>query len=569
MRSNDSIRIFRGIKLITDQIVRTHGPQTVERSSRLMYHIQEVLKTMHSFGVQAPISNIVSPDSSIKDCSMSESVSRTEVKNESFEEHSNTNEIGKIEKLKSPSSLGFERLRVSESDVSNFSNEVSRNVKMKERTVPATRIERVLGFSSLAIKMGSNFIAENISGYINGNNPGTGSKLSDSNAENLAEALCRLRGAALKLGQMLSIQDTDGMLPEPLAKALERVRQSADYMPESQLRSQLELHLGKDWIENFEDFDFVPVAAASIGQVHKCKLKNGDSVAVKVQYPGVATSILSDLQNLKLLVSATGMLPPGLFIDEIMRVAGVELAEECDYLAEARSQSRFRELISADPILSQHVYVPKVISSLSTGQIITTEFVPGNPIDKAVKLPQDVRNAIARTVLSLTIKELFQWRFMQTDPNFSNFLFDYSAMRINLIDFGASREYSKSFVDGYMQLVWAAANKDDKTIFEVSKKLGFLTGDETEEMQIAHVSAGMVVGEPFLTDDEFDFASSQLTNRISQYGSTFMKYRLTPPPSEVYSLHRKLAGAFLLCIKLKARITCRDILADAYSKYEF
>ena len=86
---------------------------------------------------------------------------------------------------------------------------------------------------------------------------------------------------------------------------------------------------------------------------------------------------------------------------------------------------------------------------------------------------------------------------------------------------------------------------------------------------LAHVEAGLIVGEPFLRDEAFDFGNSRLTARIGEFGGTFMKYRLTPPPSEAYSLHRKLAGAFLLCIKLKANIKCRDILADAYNSYQF
>lgn len=88
-------------------------------------------------------------------------------------------------------------------------------------------------------------------------------------------------------------------------------------------------------------------------------------------------------------------------------------------------------------------------------------------------------------------------------------------------------------------------------------------------MLAAHINAGMVVGEPFLTHEPFDFAASKLTTRIGKHGETFMKHRLTPPPTEVYSLHRKLAGAFLLCIRLKAVIPCRDILEDIYSTYNF
>ena len=204
------------------------------------------------------------------------------------------------------------------------------------------------------------------------------------------------------------------------------------------------------------------IAAASIGQVHRAVLKDDKhtSVVVKVQYPGVADSISSDLNNLKLLVGATNLLPPGLYIDEIIKVARGELSEECDYTTELESQRRYKESVERDITLSTRAYVPAVFPEISSRHILCSEYVEGIPIDKAASLSQGSRNAIARTLLYLTIQELFVYRFMQTDPNFSNFLYDHEKQKINLIDFGAAREYSKTFVDGYMTLVWAAANKD-------------------------------------------------------------------------------------------------------------
>jgi aarF domain-containing kinase len=195
----------------------------------------------------------------------------------------------------------------------------------------------------------------------------------------------------------------------------------------------------------------------------------------------VADSIESDLNNLKMLVNMTNLLPPGLFIDNIIKVASEELSAECDYAMEAISQTRYRNLIMEDKILRRHSYVPKVFPELCTKRILTTELVAGESIDKAVIYSQEVRNAIARTALVVSIRELFSWRFIQSDPNFANFLYDDPSRTINFIDFGAARQYSKEFVDGYMKLVWAAANEDRATILEVSKSLGFLTGDETSD----------------------------------------------------------------------------------------
>jgi aarF domain-containing kinase len=236
---------------------------------------------------------------------------------------------------------------------------------------------------------------------------------------------------------------------------------------------------------------------------------------------------------------------------------------------EAANQERYRKLVMNDALLSAHTAVPEVIQELTTKQVLTSRFAPGLAIDTAASLPLPIRNAIARTTLVSSIKEVFEWRFVQSDPNFANFLYDHPSRTINFIDFGACREYSQQFVDNYIKLVWAAANKDEITLMKLSKDMGFLTGNESKEMNEAHLQAGFVIGEPFLSHEPFDFGNSSITTRLSSVGSVFMKHRLTPPPSETYSLHRKLAGAFYLCIRLKAVIPCRDILEEAYREYKF
>ena len=581
MNGKDVSRLVNSLILVGDCYVKKHGPEMLEQATKAIYHAKELLSSLSQI---AQASRGAAKESWADEHGQNDvNATRGLHSFDNLMETSNNNrsssrsDVSPIQMRQPlppsppPDPFGFasstkeEDAAISES-VKSYQNVT---VKMRERTVPSTQFQRVMGFGSLAAKVGMGLMSENMNSMISGDKPKE--KISETNAERLAESLSRLRGAALKLGQMMSIQDSEGMLPPALAKALERVRQQADYMPEYQLKEQLKSQLGEDWGDKFESFDFKPIAAASIGQVHRAVLKGHQStpVVVKVQYPGVADSISSDLNNLKLLVSATNLLPPGLYIDEIIKVARVELSEECDYVTELNSQARYKENVQSDKTLSKRAYVPAVFPEVSSPHVLCSEYVEGIPIDKAASLSQGSRNAIARTLLYLTIQELFVYRFMQTDPNFSNFLYDHERQQINLIDFGAAREYSKNFVDGYMTLVWAAANKDKKTLIEVSKTLGFLTGDESPEMLHAHAEAGMVVGEPFLTNEPFDFAGSQLTSRISQYSGTFMKHRLTPPPAEAYSLHRKLAGAFLLCIKLKACIPCRDMLELVHSQYKF
>ncbi len=434
--------------------------------------------------------------------------------------------------------------------------------------LPSSRVGRVTTFAGLAFSLATS--------------PG-------SRQDVLTAYLCRLRGGALKLGQMLSIQG-ESVLPKEWSQALERVRQAADAMP----RSDLELIMAEEWGEGWRDkvngggfdgvvsqggslfdpdctvvgeklveFDDKPIAAASIGQVHLGTLSNGEWVAIKVQYPDILPSITSDLDNLQMLVSYLNIVPKGVFIDQIISAGRAELGQECDYSNEIRSQERLRSLVSSDRKLVELGFaVPRVVPALSTERVITTEFAYGSAIDKAVNAPQSVRDRIGLGLLRLTLLELFVWKFMQTDPNFSNFIYDDARDLVQLIDFGSAREFDKDFVDGYLDIVWAAAVGDEETLMQKSFDHGFLAGGEGQTMLDAHLKAGLILGEPFRDGGTYDFGGSDITERIGVQARVFSKHRIQPPPTEVYTLHRKLAGAFLMCIKLGARVDCRGVLDE-------
>lgn len=449
---------------------------------------------------------------------------------------------------------------------------------LEGRPVPSTRIGRAAGFAQLGAGLALGAAAEGFSrlfgaGSGGASSPTTSILVNDANSDRLASSLCRMRGAALKMGQMLSIQD-ESLLPPALQRALKQVRQGAEAMPKYQLLRQLESQLGPDWCLRFVSFDERPFAAASIGQVHRAQVRRSNGtvqdVVVKVQYPGVGRSIESDLRNLAMLVKWTGMAPKGLFLDNVIRVGQQELSVECDYKRELLNQRRIRQLVESDPVLRENRFVvPDVIDELCTDEILTSEYRHGGTIDKVSDLDQEERNRIARTIMYLTMKELFVWRFMQTDPNWGNFLYDVGTGTTSLIDFGATREYSKSFVDGYLRIVWASANREESALMEQSYRMHFLTGDENDEMLRAHKLSGYTVGEPFHNDEPFDFRGSSISTRMGEHTSVFLRHRLTPPPEEVYTLHRKLAGAYMLCIKLGAVIQCRDMLETIVANHTF
>jgi len=381
-----------------------------------------------------------------------------------------------------------------------------------------------------------------------------------------------MRGAALKLGQMLSIQD-ENILPPRFQAALDKVRAGADVMPRKQLESVMKDNLGDGWREFFVSFEDTPMAAASIGQVHAATIELQDGgvqqeVVLKVQYPGVAKSIESDVDNLMRLIRVANVLPKGMYIENATTVAKKELALECDYRYEMGAQERFRELVKNDVECHGVLYVPKVYPHLCTEQVLVTERVQGVHIDKVAEYPQEVRDLVGTRLLQLTLKELYEWCYMQTDPNWGNFLYDDDTGILNLIDFGAAKEYPVDFVENYLEMVHACAVRDEDEVIHRSLQLGFLTGDESPTMLKAHVEAGIIVGEPFRTEGLHEFGSqTSMTKRVTELGSIMLKHRLTPPPDESYSLHRKLSGAFLACIKLKARVPCKDLFTTARQRF--
>jgi aarF domain-containing kinase len=220
------------------------------------------------------------------------------------------------------------------------------------------------------------------------------------------------------------------MLPGPIQDVLQRVQDSADYMPASQRDKVLSSNLGSDWRDLFTSFGDVPIAAASIGQVHRAVLKsNGKLVAVKVQYPGVSESIDSDLNNLSILLTASRLLPKGLYLDKTIENARTELAWECDYVREAECGKRFRELLKDE---QDTFTVPETYDEVSGMQVLTMEMMDGVGVTKVPSFTQDQKDWIGSQILRLCLREITEFRFMQTDPNWTNFLFDDKKQKVRL-----------------------------------------------------------------------------------------------------------------------------------------
>ncbi|KAG7195561.1 Ubiquinone biosynthesis [Scheffersomyces spartinae] len=437
-------------------------------------------------------------------------------------------------------------------------------VELHQSQVPSSRLSRIFHYGTLAAGMSLGAASQGIKHYAAGNTSTPSMKtlfFTPENMERMATKFSQMRGAALKIGQLLSFQDLS-VLPKEIQEIILRVQNLAHYMPQGQLEKVMVGDLGDGWRERlFASFEDVPIAAASIGQVHNAVTEDLTPVVVKVQYPGVKDSIDSDLNNILMLLTASSILPPGLFLDKSIANARVELKWECDYIREAQNLIRFREMIKDDPAFT----VPQVFHKLCGEHVLTMERMRGVEIIKG-DWDQETKDWIATNIMRLCLEEIAKYKFMQTDPNWANFLYNENTKKIELLDFGAARDFPDEFINNYVSVLRAAALEDEAKVEEFSVKLGYLTGLESPAMKKAHVDSVMVLGEAFSpklnNGKPFNFKNQTITDRVRGNIGLMLNERLTPPPEETYSLHRKLSGVFLLCARLNASVPCEQLFRD-------
>jgi predicted unusual protein kinase regulating ubiquinone biosynthesis (AarF/ABC1/UbiB family) len=434
---------------------------------------------------------------------------------------------------------------------------MSRRKHARRTAVPENRLTRLLTLGIMTGEVVAGVIAERL--RQRGAAGGALIPLSARTATRLAERLAHLRGAAMKLGQLLSLEGED-LLPTEVAQALAILRADAHAMPLDQLRRVLGREWGHGWEQRFAHFDYEPIAAASIGQVHRARAADGRDLALKVQYPGVARSIDSDVDNVAALLRLARLLPVELDLRGMMAEAKRQLHEEADYLAEARHLARYRRLVADEPAL----LVPKVHADLTTKRILAMDFVAGEPLEVLAEpeVRQAERDAAGRLLERLMLRELFEFRFMQTDPNFANYLYDRAGHRIVLLDLGAVSTFPAALVDRYRRISAAIVAGDRRRVRELAIEIGYVGDGEADAAIEAAVDVIMLVCEPLRHRGAYDFGASDLPARARELGLdlAFRHGLLRAPPPETLFLHRKLAGAYLLCARIGARVNVRSLI---------
>jgi len=339
------------------------------------------------------------------------------------------------------------------------------------------------------------------------------------------------------------------------------LQNSADTMPLSQIKSILGREYGKGWQKRFLDFNFEPVAAASIGQVHRVVSWDGRDLALKIQYPGVAKSINSDVDNMAMLMHMIRLLPVEIDISGIVKEAKRQLHQEADYIVEAQYLKDYRELVEDEP----RFVVPRVHDDLTTKRILAMDYVEGEALESLAgkEVDQALKDSVGSLLEHLLFRELFEFRTMQSDPNFGNYLYQPETDRIVLLDFGSTVTFDELFTRRYAQIARAMIDRDDVAIRQLAEQMGYLRPENSDEYVERILDIIRLVSEPVIQGGVYDFGDSDVFARGRDAGLEMMfndmsEYRVPPP--ETMFLHRKLVGSFMLCSRIGARVNVQELI---------
>ncbi len=287
-------------------------------------------------------------------------------------------------------------------------------------------------------------------------------------AQDVADTLGTMKGVLMKIGQLASYVD-DGLAP-PARRVLGRLQDSVPPMTPELCAGVIAAELGGPPEEVFAEWDPLPIAAASIGQVHRAITHDGRAVAVKVQYPGIAETISADLGNVTLLRSLLRMAAPSQDVNELIEELTARIGEELDYVREADSQRMFAAYFDGHPTIT----VPRIIDELSTARVITSELSTGARYSEMLGWSQEEKDLAAETIYRFTFRSLYELRAFNGDPHPGNYLFQPGG-QVTFLDFGLVKHFTAAELDPLAQMIRSLCVEDDPAGFRrAMEDAGFL-----------------------------------------------------------------------------------------------
>lgn len=379
----------------------------------------------------------------------------------------------------------------------------------------------------------------------------------------IAKSLSQLKGAAMKVGQLLSL-DLDDYFPPEAVEILSQLQNAAASRPFEEIERVINSEIKGPNRKLITDISRSPLGVASIGQVHKARMSQRD-IVLKVQYPKVAESIDSDLKILKTLATSFCQLSGRkMNLDDLFKEFKFILDQELDYRLEAGFQREFSEkVINLNQTSACQFRVPEVFQELSGRKVLAMSFEPGLTFRHWLNQNPTKRDKdqVALAILDLYFHEFFEWGLVQTDPNWGNFLIHTknSEMGITLLDFGATRRYSAEFVKRYIALLDLASQRSPKAFRELAIDMAFIDSRESEAAFLAFEEMLKTAIKPFFKQSSgstfFDFSDRNHTKE-SQTAMKALSRELvySPPPYSIVFLHRKLAGVYSILKSLEVKL---------------
>ncbi len=397
-------------------------------------------------------------------------------------------------------------------------------------------------------------------------------------AQYMADELGKLKGSVMKVGQMLSLYGQYFMPPEAVS-VLASLQDDTPPVSWSAVKPVIEEALGPRRMSELE-INPVSLASASLGQVHRARRKSdGRELVLKVQYPGVASAIDSDVRTLTRIVSMSKLMPKGISLEPIMEEVREMLHQEVDYSRELRMTQTFYERLKDDP----RYVVPEVIADYCADSVLCLSYEEAFHVKspEVQSLPQARQNRIAQNALDLFFKEFFEWGLVQTDPHFGNY-----KVRIDpngkhdqmlLMDFGATREFSRPFLDHYYDIVAGAFHDDENQTLAGAEGIGLMRTHFSDQVRSAFINVCRLIIEPFVDPEQHpDRIPAQWLTQQGEYrwGDTDLPKRVSAavakaalsryfriPPREIVFLHRRLVGVFVLIAVLGGELKSHAMLA--------
>lgn len=367
-------------------------------------------------------------------------------------------------------------------------------------------------------------------------------------AEQVFELMGGMKGAVMKLGQMVSILGDS--LPEQYAQALRGLQQSAPPMSWELTAGVVEEELGDAPDRVFERFSREPIAAASIGQVHRARLADGTDVAVKVQYPGVDVAIRADLDNMFLLTNVARMMAPGIDPEGLVNELKAVMGDELDYRKEATNQAEFARAYEGHP----WVRVPRVFPELSGRRVLTTEWVSGRSFYDVLDGTQEERDRVGEQLFRFFVGSVGVLRFFNADPHPGNYFFGDDGT-ICFLDFGMVKRFPPSIVTNLADQIVALRGGDLGELRAAMVRHGWFAEDADFDMPRVR-EAALLIQRSLVGPDPFTFTPEHSRRVVEAAMSIQGPYgdiikRLTLPPDHVM-LNRIQLGVGALLGRLHA-----------------